>query len=79
MSEEKNSDEEFAKRLYKELEMIGIDISTPEGRAEFRQTILWAQSTRKRSEKIKLYIVLIALGGILSTIGSYALDIIQGN
>lgn len=40
------------RQLAKELERLGIDVTTPEGRKEFRETFAWATAQRRRCQQL---------------------------
>lgn len=56
--------------LHHDLELLGIDIETEDGRREFRKTFEWANKQRHRCDKYTGYIVLIILGSMVTAAGS---------
>jgi hypothetical protein len=69
-------DEERAvvRGLVTEFEKLGIDITTEEGRREFRETMTWARTNRARCEKLAGYTILLVVGGIASLVGAWVLS-----
>lgn len=72
-----NSDSDLQKEIEQEFDRLGIDLSTPQGRKEFRETMSWMYKQRKRCDKISLYVVLLILGGVLTSIGTYLKTLIS--
>jgi hypothetical protein len=64
--------------LIREFELVGIDITTSEGRKEFRKDIEWAHNNRKRCEKIVGWSIIVILGGCASVIGNIFLNGLPG-
>lgn len=71
MSEWEGEERRGMSDLAKELEMAGIDLSTPDARRSLRDDIVWAHTMRKRCEKIGGYALLVVAGGVLTIIGSF--------
>ena len=69
-----SEDAAIAKEIASQLEKLGIDISTQEGRDNFTDDIKWARQNRKRCEKVFGATVLIVIGGTLSLIGAFILS-----
>ena len=67
-------DEQVAAALQNELEKLGIDITTEQGRDDFRKTMFWAKQNRQRCEKASTGIILIVLGGVLTVLGSWLMS-----
>lgn len=69
-----SENETIAKEVASQLEKLGIDITTAEGRDAFRDDLRWAQQNRKRCEKVFGATVLIVIGGTLSLVGAFILS-----
>lgn len=69
-----SEDTAIAKEIANQLEKLGIDITTAEGRESFRDDLRWAQQNRKRCEKVFGATVLIVIGGTLSLLGAVLLS-----
>lgn len=68
---------EEEKVIADELQKLGIDISTEEGRSDFRNTIAWAKKSKDRCEKVTGYVVLVIIGGVLTTLGTLTVDVLK--
>lgn len=59
--------------LINEFQKLGIDVTTEDGRRDFRETMMWARSSKKRCEKSVGYTVMIVIGGMGSLVGAWVL------
>jgi hypothetical protein len=66
--------DEIVEELTSQLERLGIDITTEQGRGEFRDDIRWAKQNRKRCEKVFGATVLVIIGGTATLLGNWLLQ-----
>lgn len=62
--------EETIRLMGSELEKLGIDLSTEEGRATFRRNIEWAQENRVRCEQYRSHFFLLMIGSVAGGVGT---------
>lgn len=80
MNEEdpKNDGVLIARIMTNELEKLGIDITTEQGRRDFRETLLWARQNKARCEKIAGYSIMLIIGGVATVIGGWLITGAKG-
>ena len=63
------NDAETVQILKNELEKLGIDITTEEGRADFRANIKWSRDNRRRCESSSRHALFLLIGGTMWGVG----------